>query len=179
MTSAHKTHTSTNKCGLILELTKALTTATKCFGLGNQCDSIQKVGPGVDQSLPEPGFRSQEMDQSTEDPGWLGACLQMLPGRGDGKVNLRLIAVAAPSQGRLKLETVVRWESCVWNFYFKHRSLYREKIFNEKLIKQKNIQNKNVYLLNLMNTALKLKREAVNWKINGKILCRMLQRERI
>lgn len=28
-----------------------------------------------------------------------------------------------------------------------------------------------------MNTALKLKREAVNWKINGKILCRMLQRE--
>ena len=30
-----------------------------------------------------------------------------------------------------------------------------------------------------MNTALKLKRESVNWKINEKILYRMLQRDRI
>lgn len=49
----------------------------------------------------------------------------------------------------------------------------------EKLKKQKNTQNKNVYLLNLMNTALKLKRESVNWKVNEKILCRMLQRDMI
>ena len=49
----------------------------------------------------------------------------------------------------------------------------------EKLKKQKNTQNKNVYLLNLMNTALKLKRESVNWKVNEKILCRMQQRDMI
>ena len=30
-----------------------------------------------------------------------------------------------------------------------------------------------------MNTALKPKRESVNWKINEKILYRMLQRDRI
>ena len=45
MTSAHKTHTSANKRGLIVELTEALTSATKGSGLGLSV-SIQKVGPG-------------------------------------------------------------------------------------------------------------------------------------
>lgn len=47
-----------------------------------------------------------------------------------------------------------------------------------KIINNNNILNKNVYLLNSMNTALELKRELVNWKINQKILYRLLQRNK-
>lgn len=47
-----------------------------------------------------------------------------------------------------------------------------------KIINNNNILNKNVYLLNSMNTALKLKRELVNWKINQKIVYRLLQRDK-
>ena len=121
-------HTSTNKCGLILELTKALATATKGFGLRVSVTVYRRLGQGGPEP---PRARLQRQELSTEAPGWPGACLQTLPGRGDGKVDLRLIAVAA-AQGRLQLETVVRWESCVWNSYFKHRSLCREKFFLKK-----------------------------------------------
>lgn len=47
-----------------------------------------------------------------------------------------------------------------------------------KIINNNNILNKNVYLLNSMNTALKLKRALVNWKINQKIVYRLLQRDK-
>ena len=49
---------------------------------------------------------------------------------------------------------------------------------DDKLKIINNILNKNVYLLNSMNTALELKRELVNWKINQKLLYRLLQRDK-
>lgn len=80
MTSAHKTHTSTNKCGLILELTKALTTATKGFGLGISVTVYRRLGQGRPEP-PRARLQSQELDQSTEDPGAYRRCQEEGMGR--------------------------------------------------------------------------------------------------